>query len=151
MFFTGCAISGTKVAVATISCDDFSWLLAHSRTRLFQMSGRTQGEIIAFMKELFSFTREGQIDSMLFCRTLTGYLEEGLANEARVDTILKLLPGCRVREIRNEAIREWSLQAQIVRPPNVPKDWRGLVEVRSIEVAIFQASLTAEKMKRGLI
>jgi len=133
----GAAASGRTLAIARVERARDGDFLQAAGTAQFRLSDATQPGLRVMAQRIHEFLHPQPCSKVAFCRTETGYGDEGLAHELRVETLLQFLPGVNVVVQDGDRVREWALITRPALPVNC-RHWPDtLAQVRAIEVAQF--------------
>lgn len=134
-----CAMSGNLCAVATLEPADSSWKVSRKHSRLFHLTDTSQAGMRGFAGELFQFLEPLRGAVMVSCPTRTGSVLAGLEDEARIETLLMMLPELKVEQVDNDVIAKWVVSANPPYPENMPSGRNTFAQIRAIEAAQYIA------------
>jgi len=134
-----CAMSSNLCAVATLELVDFSWRVSRKNSRLLQLTDTSQPGMRSFASELFQFLEPLRGAVMVSCPTRTGSVLAGLEDEARIETLLMMLPDLKVDQVDNDVIAKWVVSANPPYPENMPSGRNTYPQIRAIEAAQYIA------------
>lgn len=132
-----CTMSGNLCAIATLDPGGRSWRVSRTHSRLFQLTDTSQSGLRDFARELFQFLGPLRGSAMVSCPTKTGSVLGGLEDEARIETLLMMLPGLEIEKVDNEAIASWVVSANPPYPDNMPNGRNTFAQIRAIEAAQY--------------
>ena len=138
-WIVACAMSGNLCAVATLESADSSLKVSRKHSRLFQLTDTSQSGMRSFAVELFQLLDPLRGAVMVSCPTRTGSVLAGLEDEARIETLLMMLPELKVEQIDNDVIAKWVVSANPPYPENMPNGRNTYAQIRAIEAAQYIA------------
>jgi hypothetical protein len=131
----GASTSGRLLAWAMIVPSESGDILVNRATRLFHLPGRSLEELRAFAAGIHKFICDEDIKQVAFCRTATGYGDDGLADEVRIEAALHFISGLKPTVHDGEEVSDWARRMQPSLPVNCRTWPPALAQIRAIEVA----------------
>lgn len=136
----GCAISGSLLAIATLEPGRWSWKVSQAHSRMFHLKDHTQEGLRKFVSEVHTFLSRVDAATVSACRTKSGSWTDGLEDEARIETLLMMMPGLPVGKEDNDRVADWVLSSNPASPEGMPQGRLTYVEIRAIETAQYVAT-----------